>query len=89
LACHADGRCPYDGRKKTALGAAVRLLHRETNLASRFLRDGRTVPEAVLFVKRLIVARHIRCLYTAIKPRVVLDVSREGESSIRQRGASS
>lgn len=43
---------PCDGRKKTAVAAVVRLELRETNLVSRFLRDRRTVPEAVLFVKR-------------------------------------
>ena len=46
LACHADGR------KKTALAAVVRLEFQDANPVSRFLRDRRTVPEAVLFVKR-------------------------------------
>ena len=42
---------PCDGRKKTAVAAVVRLFL-GTPIPATVLRDSRTVPEAVLFVKR-------------------------------------
>ena len=52
------------GVKKPLWGRLSACKHQDANPVSHFFRDMRTVPEAVLFVKRFVVALHIQRLYT-------------------------
>ena len=63
-----------DGRKKTALGAVVRLELQDANPVSRFLRDGWHCAGSGFIRQAVFVARHIQSFYTALKPHVVQDV---------------